>query len=121
MVLVTDGRANAGAGATPSDEPVHRSAPRAAERAALALSRDGAGLVVLDTEEGPVRLGLAARLAAAAGAPCLRLDELEGERIAATVRAGPGGRRERRPRAAARRARRGRPSAASRATARSST
>jgi magnesium chelatase subunit D len=84
VFLVTDGRANAGG--PPSAEPAHRAAPRAAERAAAALARDGAGLVVLDTEDGPARLGLAARLAAAGGAPCLRLQELEGERIAAVVR-----------------------------------
>jgi Mg-chelatase subunit ChlD len=34
------------------------------------------GLFVIDTESGPVRLGLAAELAHAAGAQLLRLDEL---------------------------------------------
>jgi magnesium chelatase subunit D len=96
VFVVTDGRANAGAppaldgAGSAAAEPAHRTAPRAAERAAATLAADGAGVVVLDTEEGPARLGLAARLAAAAGGACLRLEQLEGERIAAVVRASLG-------------------------------
>jgi magnesium chelatase subunit D len=45
--------------------------------------------VVVDTEEGPARLGLAAALAAAAGAPRLGLDALAGDRVTGLVR-GPG-------------------------------
>jgi magnesium chelatase subunit D len=61
VLLVTDGRATALA---------------AAERAATALAREAAGIVVVDSEQGPVRLGGAARLATAAGARLLSLDAL---------------------------------------------
>ncbi|MDX6647718.1 MAG: magnesium chelatase subunit [Miltoncostaeaceae bacterium] len=65
VVLVTDGRANAGPDAL-----------GAARAAAVALARDRVALAVIDTEDGPARLGLAAALADAAGAGLLRLDEL---------------------------------------------
>jgi magnesium chelatase subunit D len=65
LVLVTDGRANAG------PEPVER-----AFAAARALAADGVATVVVDAESGPVRLGLAAGLAAELGAPVVRLAEL---------------------------------------------
>ena len=57
--MVTDGRATSG----PDPLPVAR-----------ALS--GTAAVVVDCESGPVRLGLAGRLAAALDADCLRLEEL---------------------------------------------
>jgi Mg-chelatase subunit ChlD len=41
-----------------------------------ALTREGADLVVVDSEQGPVRLGLAHALADAAGAPVVELDAL---------------------------------------------
>jgi len=59
LVVVTDGRATSG----PDPLPVAR-----------ALS--GTAAVVVDCESGPVRLGLAGRLAAALDADCLRLEEL---------------------------------------------
>ncbi|MDX6729914.1 MAG: magnesium chelatase subunit, partial [Baekduia sp.] len=59
VVLVSDGRANAG------PDPV---------AAAAALARDGVQLVVVDGEQGPVRLGGARRIAAAAGGAVLELD-----------------------------------------------
>ncbi|MDX6702031.1 MAG: magnesium chelatase subunit, partial [Baekduia sp.] len=59
VVLVSDGRANAGA------DPV---------AAAAALARGGVQLVVVDGEQGPVRLGGARRIAAAAGGAVLELD-----------------------------------------------
>jgi magnesium chelatase subunit D len=65
LVLVTDGRANAG------PEPVER-----AFAAARALAADGVATVVVDAESGPVRLGLAAGLATELGAPVVRLAEL---------------------------------------------
>jgi magnesium chelatase subunit D len=79
VLLVTDGRTNA-----PAPDPA-----AAARRAAAELTGAGAGLVVVDTEEGPARLGLAAALAAAAGAPRLGLDALAGDRVTGLVR-GPG-------------------------------
>jgi magnesium chelatase subunit D len=76
VLLVTDGRTNA-----PAPDPA-----AAARRAAAQLTRAGVGLVVVDTEEGSARLGLAAALAAAAGAPRLGLDALAGDRVTGLVR-----------------------------------
>jgi magnesium chelatase subunit D len=61
-VVVTDGRA------AQRDAAVH---------AAQRLAKAAAGVVVFDGEEGPVRLGLAAALAQAAGARLLPLSALE--------------------------------------------
>jgi magnesium chelatase subunit D len=52
LVVITDGRATGG-----------RAAVAEAERAAATLARTGATSVVVDAEEGPVRLGLAAGIA----------------------------------------------------------
>jgi magnesium chelatase subunit D len=65
LVLLSDGRANAG-----PDALGH------ARRAAAALAADGVAAVVVDCESGPVRLGLAAVLAAELAAPVVRLDDL---------------------------------------------
>src|SRR5439155_3195966 len=69
-LVVTDGRADDRA---------------AAHRAAARLARAAAGVVVFDGEQGPVRLGLAGALAAAAGARLLPL---------AAMAAGATGRRD---------------------------
>jgi magnesium chelatase subunit D len=73
LVLVTDGRTTAG------PDPA----------AAAGLLRDVA-CVVVDCESGPVRLGLAGRLATLLDAKHLRLDELsaDGLRAVAIGRAG---------------------------------
>ncbi|RKQ86248.1 protoporphyrin IX magnesium-chelatase [Solirubrobacter pauli] len=60
VVVVTDGRAH--------DR-------EAALHAIQSLAKTAAGLVVLDGEQGPVRLGLAAQLAQAAGAQILPLEQ----------------------------------------------
>jgi magnesium chelatase subunit D len=60
LVLVTDGRATSG------PDPV-----------AVAPALAGVATVVVDCESGPVRLGLAARLAAALDADLMPLDQLE--------------------------------------------
>jgi magnesium chelatase subunit D len=65
LVLVTDGRANAG------PAPVDR-----ALAAARALAADGVATVVVDAESGPVRLGIAGLLGAELRAPVVRLEEL---------------------------------------------
>jgi magnesium chelatase subunit D len=72
LVLVTDGRATTGP-----------------DPASLAPLLAGVACVVVDCESGPVRLGLAGRLAAALGGPCLRLEELsvDGLRSVVTGRA----------------------------------
>jgi magnesium chelatase subunit D len=73
VVLVSDGRANAGA------DPV---------TAAAQLARQKIQLVVVDGEQGPVRLGGAARIAAAAGGTTLDLDpRSDGRALAGRLRA----------------------------------
>ena len=81
LVVLTDGRATASGGLD------------AALEAARGLARDaGAGgrgasvsTVVVDCESGPVRLGLAGRLARVAGGAVVTLDELTGESVAGVV------------------------------------
>lgn len=68
IVLISDGRATA---APPGMEPLE-----AALAAADAVRRRGIGSVVVDAEEGPTRLGLAADIAEAMGARLLTLEEL---------------------------------------------
>ena len=45
----------------------------------------GASAVVVDTEDGNVRLGMASRLAEAMGARCLRLEELRADALVELV------------------------------------
>ena len=80
LVLVTDGRATvpARAGGDPLAD---------ATRAADLLARDGVASVVVDCESGPVRLGLADRLAAALGGTGVRLADLSADSVAGVVRA----------------------------------
>ncbi|MBP2338459.1 magnesium chelatase subunit D [Saccharothrix coeruleofusca] len=79
LVLLTDGRATAtGAGGDPAADAL---------RAAGLLAADGVAAVVVDCERGPVRLGMAARVAAALGGVCLRLEELSADQVAGVVRA----------------------------------
>jgi magnesium chelatase subunit D len=73
VVLVSDGRANAG------DDPIDNAA---------ALARQRIQLVVVDGEQGPVRLGGAARIAAAAGGTTIDLDpRADGRDLAGRLRA----------------------------------
>ncbi|MGW3667336.1 putative cobaltochelatase [Streptomyces sp. NPDC005141] len=75
VVVVTDGRATGGA------EPV-----ATAERAARLFAADGVASVVVDCETGPVRLGLAGRLAGELGGTPVTLDALRADSIAGLVR-----------------------------------
>ncbi|MGH9268160.1 MAG: hypothetical protein ACRD0D_08275, partial [Acidimicrobiales bacterium] len=50
------------------------------------LAARGTAAIVVDTEDAPIRLGIPARLAAALGAPCLRLEELAAAPLAGVVR-----------------------------------
>jgi magnesium chelatase subunit D len=79
LVLLTDGHATAPLG--PGNDPVAD-----AVAAAEALRADAVPAVVLDCETGRVRLGLAARVAAALGTRSLSLDDIRAERIEAVVR-----------------------------------
>ena len=82
LVVVTDGRATAG---PEGQDPV-----AAAEAEAVLLRRRGVSSVVVDVEEGPLPLGLAARLAEVLGARHLRLPELSAGALDATVRSALG-------------------------------
>jgi magnesium chelatase subunit D len=75
LVTVTDGRANAGPAAV--DES-HRAAD-------LLAAKDIPGLVV-DTESGFVRTGMAAALAERMAAPCVAIDEFASGALARTIR-----------------------------------
>ncbi|MFD6416618.1 putative cobaltochelatase [Streptomyces sp. NPDC060194] len=75
LVVVTDGRATGGADAV-----------ALATRAARLHAAEGTASVVVDCEAGPVRLGLAARLARELGGPSVTLDELRADSIAGLVR-----------------------------------
>ncbi len=70
LVLLTDGRATAGTD------------PR---RAAEGLRRLGVAAVVVDTEEGHVRLGMAAGISDALGARLLRLEDLRADSLVRLV------------------------------------
>ncbi|WEF34816.1 putative cobaltochelatase [Pseudoduganella chitinolytica] len=80
LVILTDGRANVplAAGGDPWREALAL-ADALAERRTPAL--------VIDTEQGYLRLGRAAQLAQALGADCLTLEELSADSLALTVRA----------------------------------
>jgi magnesium chelatase subunit D len=70
LVLLTDGRATAGPN------------PR---RAAARLRASGCSSVVVDTEEGYVRLGMAGDVADSLGARCLRLEDLRADSLVRLV------------------------------------
>ncbi|WP_267241403.1 putative cobaltochelatase [Streptomyces sp. PR69] len=83
LVVVTDGRATSGGragGGSGAD------AMALVRRAAGLHAADGVASVVVDCEAGPVRLGLAARLAADLGGRAVALDELRAEAIAGLVK-----------------------------------
>ncbi|GAA3369767.1 putative cobaltochelatase [Streptomyces sannanensis] len=93
LVVVTDGRAteSGGAARSPSSQGRWRatggSDPVAlAARAARLHAAEGTASVVVDCEAGPVRLGLAGRLAADLGGTAITLDELRADSIAGLVR-----------------------------------
>jgi magnesium chelatase subunit D len=74
VVLVTDGRATAGPGALDRALAV-------AARVATA----GIETLVLDAEDGPTRLGLAARLATALGGRCVALEDVSASAIRSAI------------------------------------
>lgn len=75
VVVVTDGRATGG------PEPV-----ALASRAARLFAAEGVASVVVDCESGPVRLGLAGRLAGELGGTAVTLDDLRADSIAGLVK-----------------------------------
>jgi magnesium chelatase subunit D len=84
LVLVTDGRATS-VGSPDDGDPV-----AAATKAAGGVRRRGVAAVVVDAEDGPTRLGLAADLAQVMGARYLTLPELSAAALDAAVRASVG-------------------------------
>jgi magnesium chelatase subunit D len=78
LVVVTDGRATVPVRTDPVEDSL---------RVAGFLAAEGVASVVVDCERGPVRLGLPARLAAALGGTCVRLDELSSDVVTGVVRA----------------------------------
>ncbi|RCW39799.1 magnesium chelatase subunit D [Halopolyspora algeriensis] len=87
LVLLTDGRATVG---VDTDAGADKRSGQALEDALAAAKRVadlGVAAVVVDCESGPVRLGLANRVATVLGAACLRLDELSADSVAGVVRA----------------------------------
>ncbi|MEU0743215.1 putative cobaltochelatase [Streptomyces sp. NPDC006134] len=82
VVVVTDGRATGG------PEPL-----LLASRAAGLFAAEGVASVVVDCESGPVRLGLAGKLAGELGGTAVTLDELRADSIAGLVRDVQGTRR----------------------------
>ncbi len=80
LVVLTDGRANVGGG-----DPV-----AAAHAQARTLADRGVAAVVVDTEDGFVRLGMADALAEQLAAPVLRLDDLGAPALAQVVRTAVG-------------------------------
>jgi magnesium chelatase subunit D len=75
VVVLTDGRANAGR------DPLGRS-----RSAAALLVAEGVAAVVIDCETSYVRLGLAPQLAAQLGAPSVRLAQLRADYLTRAVR-----------------------------------
>ncbi|WP_326811954.1 putative cobaltochelatase [Streptomyces scopuliridis] len=80
LLVVTDGRAT-GARTAGGADPVALAA-----RAARLHASEGTASVVVDCESGPVRLGLAASLAADLEGTAITLDELRADSIAGLVR-----------------------------------
>ena len=80
LVVLTDGRATAGP-----------DAPRRADAAAAGIARRGIAAVVVDCEQGMIRLGMAHDLAARLGAQCLTLDELTPAALHRSAPHRPGG------------------------------
>jgi magnesium chelatase subunit D len=91
LVLLTDGKStvplNCG---TDGGEHGRSRSQRAVDdslRAAGLLAGTRVSAVVVDCESGMVRLGMAAQLATALDAPCMRLEELSADNVAGVVRA----------------------------------
>jgi magnesium chelatase subunit D len=78
LVILSDGKANVGL--TAGGDPWRETLDMASQLA-------GTPALVLDTENGYLRLGRAAQLAEALGAECLTLEQLSAESLALTIRA----------------------------------
>ncbi|MEU6867855.1 putative cobaltochelatase [Streptomyces sp. NPDC046876] len=91
LVVVTDGRATSAGGlgsgsGSPGSGSPGGDARELAARSARLLAAGGVASVVVDCESGPVRLGLAGRLAADLGGPAVTLDGLRADALAGLVK-----------------------------------
>jgi magnesium chelatase subunit D len=88
VVLLSDGRANVTLAQVDGPAAVGEDSPTAVEAREVAslFKENRIPSVVIDTEDGFIKLGLARRIAEAMGARCLRLDELRAEGLAQAVR-----------------------------------
>jgi magnesium chelatase subunit D len=84
LVLVTDGRANVADSGT-SISPLEDAIAAAHEMRAI-----GASVLVIDTEDGPVRTGLARQFAEELGGSCVELTELAARPVVDAVRSALG-------------------------------
>ena len=80
LVILSDGKANVALNT--SGDPWRETLEMAAQ-----LFDNGITALVLDTEDGYLRLGRAAQLAEALGAECLTLEQLTADNLALTIRA----------------------------------
>jgi magnesium chelatase subunit D len=80
-VLISDGKANVAFGATAAASPFDEAAELARQ-----LVQAGIALLVLDTEDDFLALGLAKKLAGTAGAQYLKLSDIEAGAIERAVR-----------------------------------
>ncbi|WP_033401532.1 putative cobaltochelatase [Actinopolyspora mortivallis] len=87
LVVLTDGKATVGVDSGAEQRGRSRKAVDDAVRSAALLADLGVASVVVDCENGPVRLGMAERIARVLGAPSLRLSELSADNVAGVVRA----------------------------------
>ena len=87
LTLLSDGRANAAAGIGSATGNGHTDPITEARQVAAAIGEQRIPSLVIDTETGYLRFALAAPIAQALGAPCLRLEELPAGNLAAAVRA----------------------------------
>jgi magnesium chelatase subunit D len=87
LVLLTDGKATVPVDSLQDGGSRARRAVSDALRSARLLADLDVAAVVVDCENGPIRLGLAPQIATALGAACLRLEELSADNVAGVVRA----------------------------------
>ncbi|KAF3997051.1 putative cobaltochelatase [Glaciimonas immobilis] len=80
LVILSDGKANVAM--TAGNDPWRETLEMATQ-----LAASGMAALVLDTEDGYLRLGRAAQLAEALGADCLTLEQLTADNLALTIRA----------------------------------
>ena len=88
VVLLSDGRANVTLAQQAGPADVGEDSPTATEVKDVAslFKENRITSVVIDTEDGFIKMGLARPIAEAMGARCLRLEELRAEGLAQAVR-----------------------------------